>query len=206
MWVFIPNQQQFSFRWVFQEAIPTLLPKWLRDRVVFIMKDADPQQHNDILASFKTVFKNASEGTCGFHVVHMGWKKHVPSSNVVCTQKIKKWILVFRKIHKLIYSWMMPGYVEDEDEYNLSKYLLEQFVCSAAVLDAIDGHQFMIARILKFLRYHVYPWETLYIHFYRKTLRHFDTSHSSAHEGTTHGMKSHSAGVQAKYNGCRLVH
>ncbi len=92
---------------------------------------------------------------------------------------------------------MMPGYVEVEDEYNLSKYLLEQFICSAAVLDAIDGHQFMIARILKFLRYHVYPWETLYLHFYRKTLRHFDTSHSSAHEGTNHGMKSHNAGVHA---------
>ena len=39
LWVFIPNQQRFSFRWVFQEAIPTLVPKWLRDRVVFFMKD-----------------------------------------------------------------------------------------------------------------------------------------------------------------------
>ena len=55
LWVFIPNQQRFSFRWVFQEAILTLLPKWLRDRVVFIMKDADAQQRNEILASFKTV-------------------------------------------------------------------------------------------------------------------------------------------------------
>ncbi len=49
LWVFIPNQQQFSFRWVFQDAIPTLLPKWLRDRVVFVMKDVDAQQRNEIL-------------------------------------------------------------------------------------------------------------------------------------------------------------
>ena len=68
---------------MFQDAIPTLLPKWLRDRVVFVMKDADAQQRNEILASFKTIFENASEGTCGFHVVHMGWKKNVPSFNVV---------------------------------------------------------------------------------------------------------------------------
>ena len=27
LWVFIPNQQRFSFRWVFQEAIPTLVPE-----------------------------------------------------------------------------------------------------------------------------------------------------------------------------------
>ncbi len=65
------------------------------------------------------------------------------------------------------------------------------------MLDAADGHQFMISRILKFLQCHVYPWETLYVHFSRKNLRHFDTSHSSAHEGTNHGLKSHSAGVQA---------
>jgi hypothetical protein len=197
LWVLIPNQQRFTFRWVFQEAIPTLLPKWLCDRAVFITKDADPQQRDEILASFKTVFKIASEGTCRFHEVHMGWKKHVSSFNAVCIQKIKKWILVLRKIHKWIYSWMMPGCIEDKDEYNLSKYLLEQFICSAAVLDAIDGHQFIIARIVKFLRYHVYPWETLYLHFYRKTLGHFDTSNSSTHGGANHGMKSHSAGVQA---------
>ena len=108
LWVFIPYQQRFSFRWVFQEAIPTLLPKWLRDRVVFIMKDADAQQRNEILASFKTVFVNASEGTCGFHVVNMGWKKHVPPVNVVCTQKIKKWTCIVGKIHRWIYSWMKP--------------------------------------------------------------------------------------------------
>ncbi len=65
------------------------------------------------------------------------------------------------------------------------------------MLDAADGHQFMISRILQFLQCHVYPLETLYVHFSRKTLRHFDTSHSSAHEGTNHGLKSHSAGVQA---------
>ena len=65
------------------------------------------------------------------------------------------------------------------------------------MLDAADGHQFMIGRILKFLRCHVYTWETLYLHYFRKTLRHFDTSHSSTHEGTNNGMKSHIAGVQA---------
>ena len=145
------------------------------------MKDADAQQRNETLASFKTIFVNASERTCGFHVVHMGWLKNVPPDNVVCNQKIKKLTCIVRMIHRWIYSWMKPGYVEDKDEYNISKYLLEQFICSGAVLDAADGHQFMIGRILKFLQCHVFTWETLYLHYFRKTLRHFDTSHSSAH-------------------------
>jgi hypothetical protein len=63
MWIFIPNQQRFSFHWVVQEAVPTLIPKWLRDHVVFFMKDADPQQRNKILEVMKTGFVNASEGT-----------------------------------------------------------------------------------------------------------------------------------------------
>ena len=71
------NQQRFSFRWVFQEAIPALLPQWLRDQVVFFMKDGDQQQWNEILGA-TNVFVNAVEGTCGFHVVNMGRKKHVP--------------------------------------------------------------------------------------------------------------------------------
>ena len=65
---FMPNEQRFSFRWVFQFAIPTLIPQWIRDRVIFIMKDGDPQQRNEILYSMLNVFPNASEGSCGFHI------------------------------------------------------------------------------------------------------------------------------------------
>ena len=72
MWIFIPNQQRFSFRWVFKEALPKLVPKWLMERVLFFMKDGDPQQCNEILLAMKTVFVNTSEGTCGYHIVHMG--------------------------------------------------------------------------------------------------------------------------------------
>jgi hypothetical protein len=42
------------------------------------MKDGDPQQCNEILDAMKTVFVNASGGTCGFHVVNMGWKNMFP--------------------------------------------------------------------------------------------------------------------------------
>ncbi len=88
---------------------------------------------------------------------------------------------------------MRPCYVEDEDEYNV---FLEKFVCSLPVLGIVDGNAFMIRSILKFLNGHVYTRETLYQFFRRKNIRHFDTSHSSAHEGTNHSMKSHSAGLK----------
>ena len=62
MWVWIPNEQRISFRWVFQHAVPKLIPKWLRNRVRFIMKDGDPQQRNEIIQSLLSIFVNAIEG------------------------------------------------------------------------------------------------------------------------------------------------
>ena len=56
LWIWIPNEQRFSFRWVFQHAIPQLIRKYLRAWVKFIMKDGDPQQRNEIRKSLKLVF------------------------------------------------------------------------------------------------------------------------------------------------------
>ena len=56
----------------------------------------------------------------------------------------------------------------------------------------------MIVAILKFLRGHVFTCETLYLDYLRKSIRHFNTSHSSAHEGTNHGLKSHCAALNPR--------
>ena len=76
LWLWIPNQQRFSFRWVFQHAVPNLIPKWLRDRVTFIMKDGDAQQHNEIHHAMKNVFVNATDGNCGFHIGKLSFCMH----------------------------------------------------------------------------------------------------------------------------------
>ncbi len=90
MRIFIPNQQRFSFRWVFLEAFPKLVSKWLMECVLFFMKDGDPQQRNEILSAMKTVFVNASERTCGYHVVHMDWRTNVLTCvNVLSPQKMR---------------------------------------------------------------------------------------------------------------------
>ena len=69
---------------------------------------------------------------------------------------LQKWTLVVRKIQKWIYSWMTPSYVEDEDEYYISKQLLEKCVCSIPVSGIIDGKTAIVCSVLKFLKCHVY--------------------------------------------------
>ena len=77
----MPNEQRFSFRWVFQHAIPNLIPKVYRDRVKYLMKDGDPQQRNEALYALQNIFVNAREGGCGYHIVQKSFERHVPSVN-----------------------------------------------------------------------------------------------------------------------------
>jgi hypothetical protein len=81
---------------------------------------------------------------------------------------MNKWSSIVGQIYNWIYSWMNPGNVEDDDEYTISNFLLETFISSKLVLTAADGDIYMIARILKILRYHVYTWETLNLHYFCK--------------------------------------
>jgi hypothetical protein len=201
MWIFIPNQQRISFRWVFKEALPKLVTKWLRGCVIFFIKDGDPKQHNEILLAMKSVFVNASEETCGFHVVHMGWRTNIPTCvNLISPQKLRMWSSIVQQVHKWLYPWITPGNVEDKEECELSKYLLEKFICLQIVLDVVGEHPFLVYKVIKFLRSHVYIWETLYLHYMQNDVMHFDVSHSSTHKGTNHGLKSHSCAVKPRMN------
>ena len=77
---------------------------------------------------------------------------------------------------------MRPGYVEDQNEYEISKFILLQFICSAPVIAAAEGKIFMIVAIMKFLRFHVFVYEGLFLHFKRMDVPTFFVSHSSQHE------------------------
>jgi hypothetical protein len=73
-------------------------------------------------------------------------------------------------------------------------------LCSQTVLDVVGEHRFLFYKVIKFLRSHLYTWETLCLHYMRTNVMHFDVSHSSAHKGTNHGLKSHSCAVKPTLN------
>ncbi len=126
------------------------------EHVLFFMKDGDPQQRNEILLAMKMVFVNACEGSCGFHIAHMGWRRNVPlCDNILPPAKFRTWSIVVHHIHRWLYSWMTPGNVEDNEEYEILKYLLEKFICSQAVLNMVGEHWFLVYKIIKFLHEHV---------------------------------------------------
>lgn len=108
--------------------------------------------------------------------------RHVPGPNAVSKSCRPLWRAAIVKIRQWIYSWMRPGYVESDDEYKISKLILLQFVCSASVLKAAEGHIHIVTSILRFLQTYIFVHEFHYLHYKRRSMRHFDVSHGSQHE------------------------
>ena len=98
----------------------------------------------------------------------MGWTAHVPPTSTLTKSYHDRWGLVVGKIQGWIYSWMNPNMVENEMEYKISKFILMQFICSAPVLAAAEGHTFIILRILRFVRQYVWIYEGQYLWYLRK--------------------------------------
>ena len=146
------------------------------------MKDGDNQQRNEIIGALRNVFPNTIEGDCGYHIVHSTWVKYVPGKTTLTTRNHELYDNMKSKIQKWVYSWMKPSYVEDEEEYKISKFLLIQFISSSAVLRACEGKLGLVMAMLKWLRGYVLVWESLFLFYLRKNCRNFLTAHSSPHE------------------------
>ena len=117
-------------------------------------------------------------------------RSHVPGPGSASEKERDVWRSALRKVQQWLYSWMKPGYVEDDDELKISKFLLLQFICSAAFLRAASGQVDLVTGTLRFLQRNVFVHESLYLHYLRRMIRHFDQSHSSPHEGTNFGLKN----------------
>ena len=111
----------------FPACVAILIPKHVRDRIKFFMKDGDAQQRNELLASLLQFLPNAKEGGCGYHIglsyesmlcifwnnlcadvgyfpVNQGMKAHVPGSRTVTTRNRARWKSAVYKIKQWVYS------------------------------------------------------------------------------------------------------
>ena len=59
MFTFLPNQQEWVFRWIFSVVFPNMFHKQVLENVQVIISDGDPQEFTQIDACRKTVFPNA---------------------------------------------------------------------------------------------------------------------------------------------------
>jgi hypothetical protein len=192
----LPDQRRYSFRWVFQHVLTGLVPQEFFLRTRLVMSDGDRQQQQEIETAIRDYMPNAKLGSCGWHIVDRGWRRNGPTTNIFPgTHKKRQVNDLFKVVRRWIYSWMSPGYCENEDEFRVSARLLNEYIDSAMFRESVEGRQDVITHLKQFLRQNVLVHQELFLHYLKRTTRCFDIAHNSAHEGTNHGLKSNAAAV-----------
>ena len=69
---------------------------------------------------------------------------------------------------------MLPGYCETEEEYQVSKALLIDFVLSKQVLEVCGGDTMIQNRIAQFITHYVLIYEEQFVFYLHKSLCHFN--------------------------------
>jgi hypothetical protein len=196
--VWLPDQRRVSFRYVFQEALPKILPKHVLSRVCFLICDGDAQQNLELRIAAKHLCPNATIGGCSFHMFHNGWNRHVCIVNWKNSRK-PAWTAFVRRIHSWMYSWTRPSYCQTQEEYELSKHLFMECLTSKHALKMAGNNEFTISSAIAFIKRYVFPNEELFLFHSRKNIFNLCVATTSAHEGTNHGLKSHAAAVKATH-------
>ena len=184
---FLPNQRNWSFRWLFCHVFPVFFSPYVLSRVRVIISDGDSCECNQIDSAIKQLMPSTIRVRCGWHIVNRGmekkvanrcWKEHTPQQRRFyqeCILRIQEWM----------YSWMKPGYCVNKIEYMISKILLYDYICS--VTEQIG--QKNVDDVLEFLRGHVEVHEHNYVFYLRKDICHYEEYSNSNHEGTNGGLK-----------------
>lgn len=114
---FTPNERSWFFRWLFQEAIPTLFGQQSLLAVRLIVTDGDAQEMSQVDYAISKYFVNARRTRCGWHLVDRGWTRNCTGLGFRKGEKSAAKRQV-RIIKTWIYSWMRRG-VLFEEEYEM---------------------------------------------------------------------------------------
>jgi SWIM zinc finger len=108
-------------------------------------------------------------------------------------------------IRHWLWSWSQDA-CETKEEFHLSAALFEKYLQSDELKNIFDPRgkrtaaaESEIEEIVDFVRRNVEPLVPFFAFHLRKHMHTFETNSNSAHEGTNHGIKSHSAAVKPQH-------
>ena len=190
--VWIHNQSQSSFRWVFGLVLKTFIPVEFHDKVELVLVDGDQQQRAELFSALKSYLKRASVGSCMFHIVQQNWKKNGTSKNCLDTKDFTYYDATVKTLHNWLHSFANYQSVRSPEEYELSKQLLYSYLFSKEV-GRVFEHRRNVIKIHRWIVRHVVIWDFLFLGYLKKEKRTYYQKTTSPHEGTNYGMKVHAA-------------
>jgi len=207
---FLPNERAWSYRWLFQTAVPLLLGADHLANVRALVSDGDSQEIVQLNGALDKFFPNAQRLRCSWHIVDRGWARWVKFSlgghsqsqrkaHLKGKQRKKATPLTFahklsRVLYRWIYSWAEPGYCETEEEFRLSYALFVKFLDSSLVNETLPTGAALI--IKEFVRGRVIPHTEHFCHYTRHGLLCFGSHTNCGLEGLNNGTKNSATGVR----------
>ena len=150
---------------------------------------------SEVRIALQQYLTSAMFSNCGFHLVTIGFKK---CEETICKPKVgtpqrEKYEELVSVLRAWIYSFMKPGFCEDEEEYKISKAILFEWLKSTEVNTILGaaGAKTVTDWVRK-----VCTHENNFLYYQRKKLRTYHQITTSPHEGTNFGIKSHAAAVR----------
>ena len=193
---FLPNEQAWSFKWLFQVVFPSLLGEDYLNDVRIVLGDGDPQQISQLEDAIDKFFPNVYRARCSWHIIDRGWaskvqlkmggksrKKrplHLKGKARKQPEPLSELNRVARKLYRWMFSWAQANYCESLEEFQVSKALFLSFAQSKEVRDLIGSA--MVDTLLEFLRQHVSHHEDHFCYYKRLGIFHLET-----HSNTSHG-------------------
>ena len=185
--VYLPNQQMWVFRWVFNVLLPEMYGNQVLSNVNTIITDGDSQEISQLDNAITTFFPHVKRIRCGWHIINRGWMKHIEGPKSFH----KKFLPVYRQIketcHTWLYSWMQSSYCETKKEYSISKALFLKYITMPNNVSKIGT--MLVTNILSWFKRFVETHEDQYCYYLRKHLLCFGEYSNSATEGCNNGMK-----------------
>ena len=216
---FLPNEQAWSFKWLFQVVCPALLGQETLDDVNIVLTDGDSQQILMLENAIKLYFPDTYRGRCSWHIIDRGWTKnvklamgghkngkrplHLKGTRRKKPRKLTEQNRVARKLYRWIFSWAQADYCDSREEFEVSKALFIRFVKSAPVVDVLGTGT--VEAILSFLKVNVFPHEYRFCFYVRRAMFHLETHSNTSHEGTNNGLKNCAAPVMPQNSVERAV-
>jgi hypothetical protein len=191
----IPNQKQWMFKYVLQEAIPTLLGSDICKKVQAFVSDGDEHLIAMITQAICTTYINATLLPCAWHLIDRPMLKMRSKfqTHGHVTEHFTEWIC--RLIQQWMYSWMRPsGGIFSRDEYDVSKSILLCMLKSDLMSGIFtkDGLAKLEEYVVDRLKY-----EHKFLSCNSMEIFALEIYSNSAHEGTNSGAKRNIRKVHA---------
>jgi hypothetical protein len=191
----IPNQKQWMFKYILQQAIPNILGHDICKKVQAFISDGDEHLIAMITQAMSTIYINARFLPCAWHLIDCPMSKmrsqfHTHSH---ITEYFTEWIC--RLIQRWLYSWMRPsGGIYSRDEFQVSKAILLCMLKSELMAGIFTKHG--LAKLEEYVLDRL-KYEHKFLSCDSLNIFALEIYSNSAHEGTNSGAKRNIRKVHA---------